>query len=262
MTASIVPPPAFAPYGAAGYDVYGSLNKTADNATRPVEKGEFARLIGKLASDKRAQLLQAVLLFKELSNTLPHAHRTLTQDAASIKAMTDAEVEKAAKTILVALRNDQVGTPLFDAIKLQLYETLIYADEYEKAVNLYPALKTAVGGRLKGIYALSARINKVRGSVLTEYFTATTNAREGLIALLIKSSSPVFSPENLTALFHFGVLLPIHYLLTANVSFKDGTCGGGNSTTEDRIRLILGPSISTIPPGILDRMCKFAAVFV
>lgn len=252
--------PFFPTYGSGGFDAYANLGRSsANDETRAVEKGEFSKLIGKLSGDKRAQLQQAVLVFKELTTELPKMRITTTEDSATVKAMTDVEVEKAAKSILVALRKDTVGPALTESIKDQLYRTLVYSNQFDRAVNLYPDLKALVGGRLNGIYALIERPMKIRSPMLEDYFKATLNAREGLIAVLLKKTA--LNPDDMAALFHFGSRLPIYYLLSSHVDLKGGLCGNSNSTTEPRVRHIVGESLSNIPEGLFSRVCSFAATY-
>lgn len=251
------------------FDIYtgGGLKKKEDlDINRPPEPGEYARRVSTLSGDRRAILQQAVVIFKELDKTLADARRDLSETKEMAKAANNVEIETAAKKILVALRKDDVGPALVESIKQQYYVGLIYADRYDKALNLYPALKIAIGARLTGIYSLIERVKifSFGEGILYRYFKTTPNSREGLHRILLKpgvTTSGILNPDDQEALYHFGSRLPLYYLITSDLQLPEGVCGNGDDTTEDRIRHIFGTSMASIPRGLFDRLCGFAAAY-
>lgn len=262
-----------------GPDIYGDLLKksSGDSDTGPVKPGEFADLIGKLSGEKKALLQRSLVLFKDLSKALSNRVAQSGDSRGATKDNTDIQIEKAAKEILVALRRDTVGAELEAQVRAQLYEAYLDSNEFEKAVALYPTLKSNVGGRLKGIYVLDMSVGLIklsmstleklalaRGSMLGDYFSKITNAREGLVEILRNPSvkTPIPGVGSLDRLFHFGSRLPLYYLLSNCADLANGTCGNcersNDTTVEIRIRLITGDSLKGVPEGILKRVCQFA----
>ncbi len=258
--------PAPSPIG-GGYDAYANLSGKGKNSdeNEPLQPGEFTARITALSVGKRAQLQVVINLFKELSKILLKSREKLTATDAEVKAHKEVELEKASKTILTALRREEIGKPLVEAITLQLYEASVLADDFEKAINLYPELKNAVAGSMRGIYVLSQGLREkiFKHDMLDNYFLQTPNSREGLLAILLDKSMTTDTPDKqlIASLFHFGTLLPVYFLLASCSDLTGGVCGNCNSTTEERIRLIFGDAFRTIKPGLLNRLCQFASDF-
>jgi hypothetical protein len=254
--------------GAGGFDAYASLLKGSkpggiDAETRPLAKGEFAMLLAKQQGEKRVQLAAAAEMFKQLAEELPHVRLVKGEDEAAVAAHTKAEIVKAARAILVAMRRDEVGPPLVESIKLQLYNACLLSDNYEKAIGLYPVLKTWVGERMRGIYTLGdSKDGILRRRSIENYFAKTPNARDGLLAVFTEKSMTSDKPVQPQAvIYHFGSMLPLYYILANCSDLPQGTCGDCSGDTEGRLKKILGGNFAAIKPGFIGRFCEFAAKF-
>lgn len=262
-------PPAapFIPAAGGGWSAYDSLLKDsgADDATRPLQPGEYVSLIGKLAGEQKAQFNQSILIFKELVKELPKVRDSFDESSEVIEARVNLETEKAAKTILIALRKKDVGEALRADLKKQLFYAAVMASDFEKALNIYPKFKAQAGGRMNGILALGAKLREtlLKYDMLEQYFRAIPNSRDGLLQVLLRPELPEgkLSPQQLDLLFHFGSRVPLYYLLSSCTHLKEGVCGNCSGTSETRMRLLIGDSMDGIRPGILQRLCQFASEY-
>ncbi len=248
-------------------DPYSSLLRSAkpggaEADSRPLQKGEYGILIAKLTGEKRVLIQNVIALFRLWVAEIPKIRFPSGPDElAAAKAAAEGRVEAFARTLLTALRREEITPELDTMIRKLLYNTYLASWDFEKAVALNPEMKAAVGGRLQGIYALHRKLGgRFRKSdLLDNYFSKTPNAREGLIKIL---QDPTITSGVLNGpLFHFGSLLPIYYLLSNCVDFSSGLCGNCEGTSEERLRLILGDSLSTVKLGLLPRLCEFASSF-
>lgn len=257
--------------GGGGWDAYADLVKGATKETdyeKPPKPGEYAELIGKLSPDKQAQFRLAVVTFKELSKILPNTRESFDETKEKIKARTEVELETAAKTMLVALRKGNVGSELQESIKKQLYKAYLKANEFNQALDLYPALRSIIGGRMNGILALETKIREriLKVHSLQDYFETIKESRKNLLQIL-EAYTPgdektfMTVPNRSNLLFYFGSILPMYYLLSSCADLTGGLCGNCNSSTETRVRLLVGNSIQGVKPGILTRVCEFASSF-
>lgn len=248
-------------------DLYESILKGAkkkDDDTRPLAKGEFAKLLAEQKGDKRAQVAQAAELFQELQRELPRVRPRDGQTPEAIRARTALEIHKAARAVIGAMRRDEMSMEVVNSIRLQLYQASLMADDFEKAINLYPPLKSFVGERMRGIYALAENTRwVVSNAMLKHYFESTANAEAGLLRILQDKSMVTDTPDPRfqDALYHFGTRLPIFYLLANCSEISQGLCGNCSASSEDRLRRILGPQFSVIPLGLIGRLCSFASSF-
>jgi hypothetical protein len=164
--------------------------------------------------------------------------------------------EYTAKSILVALRRDDITSDLANTVKFQLFYAYRDANEFEKAVALFPTLRDMIGGRMRGIYVLA---EGSKGQLLDSYFKKIPNAYAGLIKAIPDPKSP--TPDSLRALYHFGTLLPLYFLLSSCVHLERGVCGNCTANSEEKIRAILGPGMASVKTGLLSRLCTFASNF-
>lgn len=248
-------------------DPYASLlagTKRSDDYTRPLEKGEFAKLLAKLSVDQRAILGQAAELFQQLQQELPKARLRDKQTRESISTHTSLEIQKAARAVIGAMRRDEMKVEVVNSIRLQLYHACLLADDYEKAIALYPALKALVGERMRGIYILHENSRWfVSNAMLKHYFESTPNAEAGLLRIFQDKTMVTETPDMRfqSTIYHFGSLLPMYYLLANCSEISKGLCGNCSGTTEDRLRRILGPQFEVIKSGLIGRLCSFASSF-
>lgn len=252
-----------------GFDAYASIaasTKHKDDDTRPLEKGEFAKLLKEQPGDSMIQLAKAADLFKALSEELPKARLREKETQASIKSHTQLEIQKAARSIIGAMRRKDVTVAVVDSVRLQVYQASILADNYEKAIGLYPLLKSMVGERMRGIYVLAEnrRETVLRHAMLSHYFESVPNAEDGLLKIFQDKSmtSATPDPKFQPAIYHFGTKLPIFYLLANCSQIAQGLCGNCSGTSEERLRKILGSQFDVVKPGLIGRLCSFASSFV
>ena len=171
---------------------------------------------------------------------------------------------KAARSILTALRRETVDATLVESIKLQVYQACLLSDAFQKAVDLYPTLKSLVGERLKGInsFVEIGKTGAPQRQFLLHYFSVTPNAQEGLMKIFTDPSMitdrPAQQPETI---YHFGSALPIFYILANCSDFQKGLCGNCSGESETRLRRILGENFKIVQPGFITRACEFASKF-
>lgn len=245
---------AFNPYASLLGDTIADTNKE----TAPLKKGEYEELIAKQPLAKKVIIQDAIAILKNLIVQLEKNPLTKGEKA-------NDEAEHFSRSILVALRKDEVDNRIIDPLKLRLYEAYLANIQFQKAIDLYPNLKKAVGERMKGIYVLSDIKSRITGRMnkLEDYFNKTTNAREGLLEVLSHPSMSTTTPDPtlIGRLFHFGTRLPLYYLLAECSDIERGVCGKCDSKSEDYVRRIIGPSMGSIKPELLMRLCYFARKF-